>query len=175
MRLRRVSIALVAAVVLSACGGSQWTEFTSSGGRFTILAPGSFEEDSQSVPTAAGDIELHLFTLDRGSEGYFVGYFDMPPELLAFSDANALLDGAIQGAFGNVGGNVDSQQFISLDGFPGIEAAGSFTFSGQRGSMKARAYVVGERVFQVYVASRGSVSELEEVDRFLDSFRPTSQ
>ena len=171
MRTRLLSMLGVAALVLSACGAAEWNDFTSVEGRFSVTLPGTPNESSQRVPSAVGDIEMHMFLSDQGASGFAVAYFDMPADLLAVADAQLLLDGAIQGAFGNVGGTVESQTNITLDGFPGIEATGSFSFEGEDGAMKARVYVVNERIYQIYVAEQGGQSNSESVDRFLNSFK----
>jgi hypothetical protein len=174
MRTKALCLAILSALLLSACGGSAWTDFASAGGRFSVTAPGGFTEETQTIPTGAGDIEMHIFTLDQGDVGYFVGYFDVPAELLALGNTAALLDGGVQGAFGNVGGSIESQKEITLDGHPGREATGSFSFEGEAGTLKARAYLVNDRIYMVFAGARSGQGNLTDTDRFLDSFKLTS-
>jgi hypothetical protein len=171
MKLKTWSFVLVVVLILSACGSAEWKEFTSSEGGFSVSMPGAPQEETQTVPTAAGDIELHTFLVDQGASGYFVGYFDVPSELLAASDPGTLLNGGIQGAFGNIDGNIENQRDITLNGFPGIEASGTFSFEGETGTIKARAYLVNERVYQIYAAVQGTGGQSPDIDRFLDSFK----
>ncbi|HLF26060.1 MAG TPA: hypothetical protein VJG32_06980 [Anaerolineae bacterium] len=175
MKTKVLLFTSIVALMLSGCGGpAEWKEFSSSAGGFAVSFPGQPQEETQSVPTAAGDIEMHLFTLDQGNQGYVVGYFDLPESLLGLTDAATLLQGAMEGAFGNVGGSIESQRDVTLNGFTGLEAGGSFSYEGENGTMKARAYLVNERVFQVYAAGRTDTSGSADIDRFLDSFKLTS-
>ena len=174
MRTKVLCLAILSVLVVGGCGGSAWTDFTSADGRFSVTVPGTFTEETQTIPTGAGDIEMHIFTLDKGDAGYFVRYSDVPAELLAPGNTAALIDGSIQDAFGNVGGSVESQKEITLDGHPGREATGSFSFEGEAGTLKARAYLVDDRIYMVFAGARGGQGNSTDTDRFLDSFKLAS-
>jgi hypothetical protein len=79
-----------------------WELFTSDAGGFSVEMPGTPNEQSQTQPTAVGNIEIHMFMLQQGEEElYMVGYNDMPAELiegLSEDDIKGMLQGGKQGA-----------------------------------------------------------------------------
>jgi len=103
-----------------------------------------------------------------------VGYSDYPEEMVKESDPEKILDGSRDGAVRNANGKLVLENKISLDGNPGrelvIDAKGK---GGQDATMKARVFLVKNRLYQVMVvAPKGQVSGAE-IDDFLKSFKLT--
>ena len=68
---------VVCVMLLAACSGSgEWKDFASAKGAFAITMPGTPKESSQSVDTAAGAINLTMFTTQVSSAAYLVSYSD---------------------------------------------------------------------------------------------------
>ncbi len=167
---------LIVALTLSACGGSKPTEFSSEAGGFSIMTPITLEEQTQPVDTAAGQIEMHLFMGDQGNTGYVIAYADYPPEIIAESDSQTLLEGVRDGAIGNVNGALVSEQAISINGYPGIEIVANVTNDGgEEGVLKAHVYIVNNRLYQVMIITQQGDTDTAEMDEFLQSFKLLEQ
>ncbi|GIV97331.1 MAG: hypothetical protein KatS3mg057_1988 [Herpetosiphonaceae bacterium] len=138
--------------------------------------PGSPEKQSQSVSTAVGPIDLHMFTLDLGTSAYMVSFSDYPAEVITAAGPDAVLDGAAGGAISNVNGTVLNEREISISGYPGreIEVQIPKTAENDEGTAKARIYLVDARLYQVLVLGTKGKLSTEDADRFLNSFKLTS-
>lgn len=175
-KMLAVSLIVVVALFLGACSAPEPTEFTSDAGAFSVMTPATLEEQTQSVPTAAGDIETHMFTGEVGGTAYMVAYSDYPEQVLAQVDAQTLLEGARDGAIQNSSANLVSEEAITLGEYPGIEVVADVkSDKGEEGTLKSHIYLVGNRLYQVMVmGSKGSL-DMTKVDAFLDSFKLVGQ
>jgi hypothetical protein len=74
--------------------------------------------------------------------------------------------------FKAMGGSLESQQPIKLEGrYPGLEYRGSIT-KPKPGKMHGKLHVVGQRVFNVAVAGTEDMVKSEKATQFLESFKP---
>jgi TM2 domain-containing membrane protein YozV len=147
--------------------------FSSEEGGFSVLFPGTPNENSQSVQTAAGPIELTMFLFEDGTGAYLVGYSDYPDKIIASASSEQLLDNAIRGGMGNTGGILVGQESIAIDGYPGKEISFRVPSSRQMpggGKGMARYYLMGNRLYQVLIVT-GADRDRKDFVRFLDSFR----
>jgi hypothetical protein len=148
--------------------------FTSETGGFTIDSPLDLIEASQSVPTAAGDIDIYTYTAENDNAAYVVAYSDYPAEIVEQTDPAMILDGGRDGAVGNVGGTLVSEDQIELDGNPGrslvIDAE---TDDGQAATINARIYLVENRLYQALVVVPKDGEDKVDIQGFLDSFTLT--
>jgi hypothetical protein len=158
-------------LLLAACGGSGSpqppVEFKSETGGFSITTPYALKETTQSVDTEAGKIEIHMFSAEQGQQAWMVGYSDYPPEIVEASDAEGLLGASRDGAVSNVNGELVSDAPVSLNEHPGRE----FTASAQGLSLRARIFLVENRLYQIMAVVPKGQENSEEVDRFLQSFQ----
>ena len=148
--------------------------FTSETGGFSIETPLDLVEASQSVPTAAGDIEIYTYTAEDDNAAYVVAYSDYPAEIVEQTDPVTILDGGRDGAVGNVGGTLVSEDQIELAGNPGrslvIDAQ---TDDGQAATINARIYLVENRLYQALVVVPKDGEDKVDIQGFLDSFTLT--
>ena len=176
MRLRLCAIAVMMVFMTSACAAKSpdWQTYASTAGNFAVLAPGSFQEAAQTNDTAIGKIESHTFVLDRGSIGYFVSYSDFPADAMQTANADAALESGVKGALDNLKATQVNKGDITLDGAPGKEVQGDIA-SGSTfpngGVVKARAYLVANRLYQVYVLVKKGSEADAQMDRYIQSFR----
>jgi hypothetical protein len=145
-----------------------WQEFSSPEGSFAVLMPGVPAYEKKSSATAAGPIDMHLFTSEPGlNAAYIVLYSDYPVMVLNVP-AQQVLDGGRDGAVANSKGRLVSEQHLSLDGFPGR----AFTVDVQgKGLLKARAFLVRQRLYTIIAAGTQETIQHEETETFLTSFR----
>jgi hypothetical protein len=168
-------LAMVAgAFLISGCGQSSKLEFhTSEPGNFRVLMAGKPAYSQKTLSPPAGQLSLNAMeSVDGDQIKRVVVYADLPGPTVQSSDPNSLLDGGIRGMSGNVQWTVESQGPVTLDGHPGREVR--FTVSSpsvvEKGSGKARIFLVGNRLYQAIMVGPSSKINEEELDHFIKSF-----
>ena len=174
MKTKISSLMLVCSILLAACGAASpsWQDFSSDAGKFTVSMPATPKETSQSVDTAAGKIDLHLFTAQVGTSAYLVSYSDYPADMMSQADPAKVLDGAMNGAVTNVSGTILSSQDVTLDGNPGKDftADGKITKPGD-GSVRGRIYLVKNRLYQIIIVGLKDQIPAADADKYMQSFK----
>lgn len=150
---------------------AEWKTLTSKAGRFTMMMPGEAKEQTQDVPTPVGKITMTMYILEVGGTAYFATFNDYPAELIQKSEAETLLNGARDGAVGNVKGKLTSEKKITIDTHPGRDI--SFEALGGQFVARSRIYLVKERLYQVMVLAPKDNGLPKDIDKFLDSFKLT--
>jgi hypothetical protein len=169
-------IAFVAAVAggrtLLTLGQPNWQEYRSQSGRYSILMPDKPKEQTQSVDSAVGALEMHVASFEDRSGAYLVVYVDYPADLIRSGQANDVLDGAAQGGVANVNGKLARQQDFPLGTVPGREI--EFDAPAQSAQpathVKARYFLVENRLYQVMVVAQQNQGLPTDAQKFLDSF-----
>lgn len=164
---------LLSAVLVTACNTATPTfeEYVSEAGGFTVSTPLTLEEDTQSVETQAGPIEIYTFTAEDRQAAYIVAYSDYPEALVTQSEPDVILDGSRDGAVGNVGGTLINETRVELQGNPGRALViDTTTDDGQAATVNARIYLVDNRLYQILVVVPKEDEVDVDVDGFLDSF-----
>jgi hypothetical protein len=131
------------------------------------------EETTQSIDTELGAIEVHFFMAEATDRAYMVGYSDYPQEFIDQNDPQMMLDGARDGATGNINGNLVSEIRILLDDqYPGREiVVTAMLDEDQEGTLKAHMFLVGNRLYQVMVIAPSGELSMQEMDDFINSFK----
>ncbi len=175
MRKLFFSLAVIAFLV-TACSSApaEWKTYSSTGGNFSVLAPDTLQETTQSVPSGSINVDMHLFTLQKGSEVFMLLYADYPADLIQAADADTLLEGGVSGALNSMGATLVNKSDIKLADAPGKEfvgdiPAGKTLASG--GQFKARAYLVQARLYAMIVAAPKGQDATADADKFLNSFK----
>ena len=176
-----ISIAVLAMVFLIGCGKSEqepaqkytqrtaWKEIRSLEGGFSIKMPGEPTQRTSTSEIPDGPINFHFFTLEYLDSWYSVQYADYPENYVQKFSSQEILDDA-QGAcvVGLQSKLIDGQE-ISLDQYPGRDltlqhTAGAFV-------IKARLFLVGNRIYQLTVRTVPKTENLKYVLKFLNSFK----
>jgi hypothetical protein len=169
-------LAMVAGVLLlPGCGGApSKLEFHSDQpGNFRVLVAGKAEPSKQTVASPAGQLEMtSMESIDGDRIRRVVTYTDLPPAIVGASDPDALLDGGIRKMSGGATWTVQGQAPIALDGHPGREVrfAVSSPSAPEKGSGRARIFLVGNRLYQAIMVGPASKITEEELDHFVKSF-----
>jgi hypothetical protein len=112
-----------------------------------------------------------MLSYPDNSAFYAVAFVDYPKEAVASSKPDDLLDGARNGAVEKVKGKLESEEKITMNGFPGrelrIAAPGDLKLS-------ARIYMVKARLYQTIVVAPKAKEVAGNTKRFLDSFKFTA-
>jgi hypothetical protein len=164
----KLSASLFLLVFLAGCQQPTWKEFSSAGGAFSVLMPGTPTEQVRTADTASGPINAHMFLVEQGDVVYTVAYSDYPDTVVQEGTSNLILDGARDGAVAKVQGALLSDTIVSVDGHQGreliIEAAGG------KVTIQTRLVIVRRRFYQVMVITPKEKALSEDVNKFLDSF-----
>lgn len=144
-------------------------DFTSAAGKYRIAFSRAPQQKSQPGPLGT---TVNLALVEERNGVYMVGYTDMPIPPGEPPDAvRQRLIGSQNGALSNMGGRATSQREIMLQGkYPGREFTGTMSKGPPGSRIRARIYLVGTRLYQVFVLGNGGISEGAEATRFLDSF-----
>lgn len=179
--MKNIAMLIVLAVSLAlaaACGGlgkTEFKEFKSDAGKFTVNAPdGKMTETSQNVATAAGSIQLTMYQSTAGNNTYMAGYSDFPEALIKQVSVDKLLDGARDGAVANVNGKLISDTKIERDGNTGKEIVlEAKAPNGQEATAKAHYFLINNRLYQAMAIVPKGQTGGAEVDDYLKSFKIT--
>jgi len=154
-------------------GGGE--EFTSSEGRFSVTFPNGEaapQEQVVPVPTEIGNIDMHMFLVDAGTEAYMAAYADYPAELVAGGDPQTMLDMGRDGAISNVNGELLKENDFKLQGYPAKEFYARGEQGGQDVYMRANIIMADERLYQVlYLTFDEAELDSQAADDYVASFR----
>ena len=162
--------------VVEAESGSDWHEFTSVEGNFTVLFPVEPEEQVQRAPNAAVETEVHLFMADMGAAAYMIAYNDLPyavtPDLTSSEVVESSFDSLRETFLAGFDGTANGEETISLAGYPGRQI--DFTVSDKvlpgGGYGKVQVYAVDTRLYQVAALGTPGALSNEDIETFLSSF-----
>jgi len=146
-----------------------WKEFSSAEGRFSVNMPGQPAPGKQMIKTAIGDIAMYQFTLSLGKDyAYSALYSDFPELIMRQPNAaESLLNSGRDGAVQNVKGKLVSEQGLLLGSYPGRE----IHVEAPQGAIRARFFVVDQRLYQVIAVAPGDKILSDDVTKFLVSFK----
>lgn len=164
--MRKLLLALLV-IGLTGCG-QEWKEYRSNPGGYSVEAPGSVTESTEKVATAIGSVTFHTAVCEGRTYGYASAYADFPDWVLQ-KDHQDLLGGARDGALHSLGGKLEKQTWLKLEGHQGLE----FRFSVPDKKLKARAriYLVKNRLYQVIAAQSEDSYDEAAMERYLKSFQ----
>ncbi len=123
----------------------------------------------QPVQTEVGTVEMHTLSYSNADIALILGYSEYPEVFIRVRPADSLLTNARKGAVSNVRGKLVLEKPIQYGTFPGREI--HIRVPGRAGLLRARYYLVGNRLCQMIVAGPDSVALGGVGNRFLDSFR----
>jgi hypothetical protein len=169
-------LALVAgAMLLPGCGGapSRLEFHIDTPGNFRVLVAGKPEPSRRTVASPAGQLDMTAMeSIDGDRIRRLVTYTDLPPTIVGANDPDALLDGGVRKISGGGPWTVQGQTPIALDGHPGREVrfAVASPSTPEKGSGRARIFLVGNRLYQAIMVGPASKVTEEELDHFVKSF-----
>src|SRR5262249_20352080 len=149
-----------------------WKEYAPPGGRCSVmLPPGEVKQQTQEQPNpVVGKLTINIHGIDRAAQGAFVlAFTDFRPGALQAAKPGALRDLGLSGGLAQLpGSKVTAQRDIKLDNHPGREV--TLEVPG-KGAMRARAYLVSNRLYMVAAAGPGGIASSADADRFLGSLK----
>jgi len=150
-----------------------WQEYRSQAGRYSILMPDKPKEQTQTVNSAAGSLDMHIASFEDRSGAYLVIYVDYPADMIHSGQEKDVLDGAMQGAVANVDGKLTRQQDFPLGKVPGREVEFDAPAKGAQPAthIKVRYFLTNDRLYQVMVVAQQNPGLPTDAQKFLDSFK----
>jgi hypothetical protein len=163
-----VLVAALAGVVWMQLRSEEWILYRSTTGGFVVEAPGSFQEQRETLQTPHGPLEMYTFDCkSKGERPWFTLMYTDYPSSILMQGSETILNSSRDGAVARIRGQLLSEQRISLNGYPGREI---IVESGQVEG-KIRLYLVKQRLYGVMATTFHSQLSSREVSRFLDSFK----
>lgn len=160
-------------VCTSTITAQDWEKYKSEELAFVTEFPGTPEESVQQIKTVVGELDMHIvaYSTSNTNDNAFYGVIrsDYPKE--QFSDMSeekikSILDGAVNGAVSNVNGTLESDENVTLNGYPGrkikIKATGMEMFM--------NAYLVDNVMYIAQVIGMEGSVNTENLNKFLDAF-----
>lgn len=172
--MRKVFLLLVVCVLsITAVHAQKWEKYKAEDLQFVAYYPKTPERTVQKVPTAVGDLDMHMVMYSPASDDdnavYSVIRSDYPEEQFKDADADynaTVLEGAVNGAVTNVQGKLVIDNVVTYNGYPGR----SIKIQMQGGFIYINAYLVENSMFITQVICLANKDKNESIQRFLDSF-----
>jgi len=155
---------------------AEWQTFESSKGHFKILTPGDMSQKEQLMETAVGNLLFTTYLYQPKSKDpdnlyYAVSFIDYPENSI-HSDSTEFLDSffhyTIDASVQSVMGDLRYVDHIKQDGYPG--RLWRVDYKKGTATIKTKAYMVGNRFYQVQVVMHRDKSLNTQQDKFFDSF-----
>jgi len=147
-----------------------WIELQSKEGAFSILMPHQPARQSDSTKTAAGSIDMVMFTVSTDSAFYAIIYSDFPFVPSTTDEINKRLDNGRDGGLARSKGRLVSETRITLDGYLGREIKAKL----DEGFLVARIFSVKQRLYQMLMAGTEADVSSANATRFFNSFKLTA-
>lgn len=161
----RLVPALALSLALAACGGASkptLNEFAAAKCGFSVKMPGAPKEETRTAQAVDGPLVITLYMATTADSAYVASCNDLPGAQLAPADLERMLDSIGQGAMTNIGATMEGQTAIALDGHPGREVTGRTSVNGQDAVVRARVFLVGDRMIQALVlGAKGRISDAD--------------
>lgn len=179
-------VTMAAGLTTAGCGKSDWHDFNSAEGKYSVQFPGKPEDESVTYRPGP-QVHAHMVKLPKAT--FLVSFIDLPPGIQ--------LDykGAIQGMTSLVGGRVTKERDWTIDGNKGKDIEMSITgtpffpvgwvaSAGNRGKQvelplnknkagfaSSRMVVINNRLYQIVVIGEEATFDDADVKKFFDSFK----
>jgi hypothetical protein len=165
----------VAVLVLSlaACGKSEWQDLTVRDAGFSVLMRGEPFYTKREIEVPAGRIVAHLYVSDRPDSVVAIGYTDYPIALVLGAPPEKLFAGVRDTWLNRLHGTLTrSDRPLKIDDkHPGIEFSADGQIENTEAFVRARLYLVDQRLYQVVILGKTAAVPSRVVNRYLDSFK----
>jgi hypothetical protein len=158
-------------LLLAGCAG-KFKEFRSATSNFSVKAPAQLEEQTQTVDTDSGKAEAHTYLAESDGILYVAAYSVFRDEIINQGDPEEFLNNARDSMLASLNGKLVLETRKSLGDYPGRELVVDMKMAdGTDGVMKARLYLVKNRLYQLMVMANTQDASAGTITTFLDSFK----
>lgn len=157
-------------------GAPQWQEYESESGDFSIMFPGTPQEETTKRLSGGQEVPAHFLKFE-GSETYTLMHLDTPTLIGMNTEATQnLLDAAVKKAIAMFQATTLEQKKITLDGHPGISCVMRM-HDGR--ILRLRVYAIRGRFYQLMILTppkegatgKHGRSYEATANKFFDSFK----
>jgi hypothetical protein len=166
--LPALGFALLSLALFSACSEAPWFVFKPKDSSFTAQFPMEPDKAVRTVKNSLGDVDTTFYTASDGQRAFTVTVAEYPEEQVTQLGPAKFLDGARDGAVANFRGKLDGEKSVDVKGHPGRDL--DISAGGGKGAYHCRLILVGNKLYQLIVASPSGDSKARPVERFLESF-----
>lgn len=131
---------------------------------FTAKMPGAPQVTRNKATIPAGEVTTSAWASNVDGVVYSLLAYDYPEKLVASNHPEAFLNQSRNDLVSQLKAVVKSEEPVVLDGYPGK----AFTLSSDSGEVRARAFLVGTRVYTLFALYNPSVGA-PAADEFLKS------
>ncbi|MBL8687577.1 MAG: hypothetical protein JNL04_00665 [Rhodospirillaceae bacterium] len=168
-KLAMVALAVLVAVFAWTVHWSwgAWTEVRPQGGNYRLLMPSTPEVEQLQLPLADGrTIRLQQVSVLKDGVGFFASHVDYPADMVRSAPAEQLLANVRDGTA--KGHTLVSDKPISMAGKVAREYV--ILRSDEPVHTLTRSVLIGNRLYQLLVASRTGLDNNPDIRKFMDSF-----
>src|SRR5262245_13524494 len=145
---------------------TEWKEYTSEKGKFSVLMPGAPETGYRFGPAAPGAVMSYVTNYQKDAKAWSVVYFDLPA-IPPDADAVKMLFERERDSYTP---KPSGEKSLTLNGHPSLEFK---TPIDDRDRVQiVRIVLVKQRVYELWVLTQAKQAASEDVTRFFDSFKP---
>jgi hypothetical protein len=167
-----VIVVLVIGIGVGCDAFKKWEPFESEDGWFRVQFPGRPKKQKMPLRTEKGTRYIHMFSVERSSGGYAVGYLDVPEVRSGVNlESQEFIESLAKGSFTTIGTGQFSKKVIEFEGYPGLEAEGKVKKGSARGLARIRYYVVEKRIYMLEVIGEKSFVNSGNTEKFFNSFQ----
>ena len=173
----RIAAPLLLAALSAGCGGLGTSEYTSADGRDRVQFAGEPKLNDKSLPVL-GTVVVARTAIHEDWLGTarVVMYVDYPDRMMQSYNIEAGLEGACQGMARECNSRCGARSRSRSSDIP---ARGELRFAagapGGEGHGQGGIFLVGHRLYQVFIAGKSGVIGTDTIDEFLRSFKLTDQ
>jgi hypothetical protein len=161
--VRRLSIALLLAVALSACSPKyDWRDYRSNDAPYAVLFPGKPASQTRSVKLDQLEVSMTMTAAEVDGVIFAVGSAQLPDAALAPAAVAAMQTALVNNIGASVAGNKST-------GAGTLDVEGSR--NGEAMRLIGRFLAKDKRIYQVIVMGRAGNIEQDSVDTYLSSFK----
>jgi TonB family protein len=157
----------VALTVSMFAQSTEWKEYASEKGKFSVLLPGDPDPGYRPGPADSGAVISYVTNYQRDAKAWSVDYFDLPATPPDAGAVKKLLERRRDSYAPRSG----SEESLTLNGYPALEFKSPID---DRDRVKiVRIILVKQRVYELWVVTQAKRVASEDVTKFFDSFKPT--
>jgi len=145
---------------------TEWKDYTSEKGKFSVLLPGAPEPGYRLGPADSGAVISYVTNYQKDAKAWSVDYFDLPAIPLDADAVKKLLERRRD----SYTARPRSEKSQPLNGYPALEF--KMAIDDRDRVQMVRIILVKQRVYELCVVTQASQAVSEDITRFFDSFKP---
>lgn len=144
-----------------------WTKTVSEDGGYSLVFPGSPQEQKLTKDDGTFLANMYVLELDSGNVAFMSSHSDLPKDRLSIA-ADTILEDAKKGAIANTKGTLESEKKVTVEGYPGRD----IVIATPNGMLSyVRVVLAKGRLYQAMAVMTRDNGAKKDVPTYLNSFR----